>query len=240
MALQKYLSTYAEPETRSLGHLNGQYDHVLCIPVFAEDHAFLASCLQNISTENLLVIVVVNAPETAAKEKINQTDSLFSALEANHPLKQALDENLSLHEVNHSTDLLLIQRCKPGFFLDKKGGVGLARKIACDIACQLIHEGVITTPWVHTTDADAILPPGYFDSADALSPDLCAAAIYPFRHTHRNDDRLKLAQQLYDSSLDYYVHGLAWAGSPWAFHTVGSTLVINSRHYAQARGFPKR
>ncbi len=67
-----------------------------------------------------------------------------------------------------------------------------------------------------------------------------AAGIYPFQHLPSPNQHLQLAQQLYDCSLNYYVDGQAWAGSPWAFHTIGSTLVINAEHYAIARGFPQR
>ena len=46
--------------------------------------------------------------------------------------------------------------------------------------------------------------------------------------------------QLYEYSLRYYVAGLSYAGSPYAFHTIGSTLAVNAVHYARVRGFPRR
>jgi hypothetical protein len=45
---------------------------------------------------------------------------------------------------------------------------------------------------------------------------------------------------LYEYSLHYYVAGLRWADSNYAYHTIGSTLAINYRHYCQVRGFPQR
>jgi hypothetical protein len=36
------------------------------------------------------------------------------------------------------------------------------------------------------------------------------------------------------------VAGLRFAGSPYAFHTIGSTLAIHATAYARVRGFPKR
>ena len=31
-----------------------------------------------------------------------------------------------------------------------------------------------------------------------------------------------------------------FAGSPYAFHTIGSTMAVSAVHYAKVRGFPKR
>ncbi|MEE9254615.1 MAG: hypothetical protein V3U43_06745, partial [Pseudomonadales bacterium] len=40
--------------------------------------------------------------------------------------------------------------------------------------------------------------------------------------------------------LRLYVLGLFEAGSPWAFHTVGSVLKVSLPHYGKVHGFPKR
>src|SRR5690606_17786041 len=45
---------------------------------------------------------------------------------------------------------------------------------------------------------------------------------------------------LYEISLRSYEYGLAYAGSPYAFQTLGSTLALNPAAYAKVRGFPKR
>ena len=84
------------------------------------------------------------------------------------------------------------------------------------------------------------MPRDYFSAVEPLNARTTSAAVYPFEHARNPDIRVQHAQALYDASLHYYVAGLKWAGSPWAFHTIGSTLAINAAHYAQARGFPKR
>jgi hypothetical protein len=58
--------------------------------------------------------------------------------------------------------------------------------------------------------------------------------------TSDTEPDVALATQLYELSLRYYVAGLRFARSPYAFHTIGSALAVNARHYAQVRGFPKR
>jgi len=240
MALQKYLEHYAESEAGILDGITGGYDYVICIPAFAEPVTFLETLLKDISGRNILVILVVNASDKASKVLLQLTRDLLNHLTENCALKSDLAENLTLREGPHGQDLLLVDRCTPGYLMEDKSGVGHARKIACDIACQLIHDNRISTPWIHTTDADAQLPPDYLDAINALNPVDTSAGLYPFKHSVHANPAVSQAQQLYDLSLHYYVHALTWAGSPWAFHTIGSTLVINALHYAQARGFPKR
>src|SRR5262249_4271932 len=48
------------------------------------------------------------------------------------------------------------------------------------------------------------------------------------------------AMQRYELFLSYYVLGLAHAQSPYAFHTLGSTLAVHALAYAKVRGFPRR
>lgn len=240
MALQKYLEHYAESEASILDGISGCYDYALCIPAFAEPVAFLETQLKVFSGRNILVILVVNASDNASNEQLQLTQKLLDHLSENCALKATLGKNLTLREGPHGLDLLLVDRCTSSYLAENKGGVGLARKIACDIACQLIHDNKISSPWIHTTDADALLPPDYLDAINTLDPADTCAALFPFQHAAHSDPAVTKAQQLYDLSLHYYVQGLAWAQSPWAFHTIGSTLVINALNYAQARGFPKR
>lgn len=72
---------------------------------------------------------------------------------------------------------------------------------------------------------------GTLGTSDA--PD--AALLYPFRHVEVTREALE-----YEISLRYYVAGLRFAGSPYAFHTIGSTVAVHATAYAQVRGFPKR
>jgi len=98
------------------------------------------------------------------------------------------------------------------------------------------------------------LPQRYFTCPTALGGSAAqdtAALVYPFRHsiaTEKSDDekpnthRHKIMQvtRLYEYSLRYYVAGLSFAHSPYAFHTIGSTIAVNAAHYAKVRGFPRR
>ncbi len=69
---------------------------------------------------------------------------------------------------------------------------------------------------------------------------MAAALVYPFWHQCESPPALADAIRRYEVFLRYYVLGLADAGSPYAFHTLGSTLAVHSSAYAKVRGFPRR
>ena len=127
----------------------------------------------------------------------------------------------------------------PGaFVVDARAerGVGLARKIGCDLALSLWTRGQLREPWIHTTDADAVPPAEAFD---ADPPDAVALSL-PLWHEPCGDPRIDRATVLYEVWLRYYVAGLGWAGSPWAFLTVGSAMAMRAEAYAAVRGVPRR
>jgi hypothetical protein len=63
--------------------------------------------------------------------------------------------------------------------------------------------------------------------------------LHRFRHESTLHPQSE-ALQLYEISIRYYVLGLRRARSPYAFHTVGSTITFNAHAYATVRGFPRR
>lgn len=245
-ATRKYLQQYAETEVSAFAdHFKPQqdYHHVLVIPVFNEPENSLSALLAEISLPSpLLIILVINTPKS--KNSVNiDSDAIENTLAFQQHLLtaystkwQSPDKQFALMEYTHKIDLLIIDRCSEGRQIPEHEGVGLARKIGCDIACWLIEQKQVRSPWIYNTDADVTLPADYFTAK--IDPDH-SAALYPFHHVCE-DKKANLAMALYELKLHYYVCGLAWAGSPYSYHTLGSILVINQRHYAQSRGFPKR
>lgn len=230
-AISRYLDHYAEPivdiiQAEWLSTLDTTYQFVLVLPLFDE----ALNCLESIlpkTTQNTLMIAVVNASVDANAAAIQRTQAFLAQFQ---PQPQS-----PFTVVNQSSGntLLLVDCCTPDRQLPPKQGVGLARKIGGDLALACIAAQTIQTPWMYCSDGDVQLPEDYFDTPD-FGPDV-AVAIYPFRHHPHHPDILQ-----YELSLRYYVLGLAQAGSPYAFHTIGSLLKINAEHYAKVRGFPKR
>jgi len=208
------------------------FDHVVVIPAFDERADFLHRLHAQFAQS--LVVLVINQAQLGRPTPDN-FQLLRAALASGQ--QQWQRDNLSLINWPGDSALLIVDRFNPGREIPKRQGVGLARKIGCDLALALILREQILSPWIHSTDADAVLPTDYFEQTAGLSD--CSAAVYRFRH-QTPPGPLGTATRRYEQKLEYYVAGLRWAGSPYAFHTIGSCLAVNAEHYALARGFPKR
>lgn len=222
-----YLRKYAQP-TVQLAPCLGEYQHGLVIPAYQEGENLLhavASVPQGRGP--VLTVVVLNHREDAPAEAANHTDASLQALRAQYP--SALPAPSQVHRLTHPAgELLLIRAVLPA-----KQGVGMARRLGLDLLLALWHRGQLREPWLQSTDADAILPVDYFENIPHDGP---AALLHPFIHNRElSDDILR-----YELSLRHFVLGLAWAGSPYAFHTIGSTIAAHARAYAQVRGMPLR
>lgn len=234
---RKYQARYAEPEAVVADAPAFQcappFGHVLTIPVASEGEGFLKNLA--LTPEGVrgpvLVILVLNARSDRPLWQ-EENARLLERLSAEYPV---IDHLGDVRWLRHPTGTVCVMdRSAPAHCFGPRDGVGRARKIAGDIAHRLVMAGRVRSPWIHFTDADARLPADYFARVPAAdSGPLPTALVYPFRHEGA-------AAQIYEAKLQYYVDGLRWAGSPYAFHTVGSTMVVSARAYAQARGVPKR
>lgn len=127
----------------------------------------------------------------------------------------------------------------------KHAGVGLARKIGMDEALWRLSavgrskEGVIAS-----FDADCRCDPNYlvaltthFDEHPATP----GCSVY-FEHPLEGElpETIYDAILAYELHLRYYVQGLALAGAPFAFHTVGSAMAVRPSAYQKQGGMNKR
>jgi hypothetical protein len=230
-AIEQYLARYAEKESQLV--IDSQWRRALVIPVYGESLSLLER-FEHLPSD-VLIILVINAPDHAERDapaKYEANQDMYDAL-LQRPHRQ-LGEGLSW--VQGKRDFLVVERFSQ-LPIPVKQGVGLARKIGADIALRLFQQQVLLEPWAHCSDADVHFPYEYFSIP---ADDEVAAYLYPFRHIGSGDRLLDQATQRYERWLHHYVEGLRCAGSPYAFHTIGSILAINLRHYAMVRGFPKR
>jgi hypothetical protein len=242
-ALTKYLARHAEPESEVAPRLSGDFGHALIVPVYGERESLfsLLASVPDGPAGPVLIVAVLNA----------RADSPAAIHEANRAARERFERELPApvllsdappvraHPLPGGT-LLSIDRAAPGSFLPEGQGVGLARKIGNDAALRLHAAGRLASPWLHNTDADTLLTRDYFEQTARLDPERTGAAIYFFEHRVEADPNLALAGRLYEISLRYYVLGLAWAGSPYAYQSMGSCLAIPSGSYAKVRGFPRK
>jgi hypothetical protein len=265
--VDKYLAQYAEPEAQllssPLSHLpEGNWDYVVTIPACGEDE-FLPGALDSInecqvarSNKKVLCIVVLNgnvAREAEFKSSNRKMRDWFC--NCCTPINDTLNPDDSCPQslvAWRDIEILVIDRSQEPWLIPADQGVGLVRKIGADVALYLITAGKITCPWIHATDADARVPDDYFlraseppisIDADSLPP---SCFIYPYQHIPDPDMEQKDHQRYWSALTDYelwlryYVAGLAWAGSNYAYPSIGSLLAFDALAYARIRGFPKR
>lgn len=238
-AIAKYLRLYAEPECAALENFPPiSPQHYLVIPCYGETPDFA----QRLATSALgscgvLVIVVINQPPGVQEPLNSQLLNYFQQ----HTLLWKKD-HLSLFGANNEKlHWLVVDRFGPALEIDLKQGVGLARKLGCDIAAFLMTKNLAEQRWICTTDADAILPDDYFIALESIPAD-ASAAVFSVEHITTTGDNNAVfnATKIYECALQYYVDGLAWAGSPYAFPTIGSALAVSLQAYCECRGFPRR
>jgi hypothetical protein len=243
--VEKYLRQYAEPATAAIATLPADepWNQVVVIPVCNEAAGILRPLPP--AAGRSLMIVVVNETEGAAQH-VSQANQDFVA-ELNQRFRTSWQSPAGLTLFNDPAtprDILLADRYSDGFRFPARGGVGLARKTGADLAAWLVHESRVLSRWIHCSDADVHLPERYFDcipETGGAGAREIAAMVYPFRHVSGDvADRISQVTRLYEYSLRYYVAGLNYAGSPYAFHTIGSTIAVEAHSYVRVRGFPRR
>ncbi len=236
-AIRKYLSLYAEKESQAIEAAELNVDYAVVVPALDEAET-LPPLLDSLAIaartggHRVLVILVVNATVRASPELRIQNEVL---------LKQLGMGNKSSHVTGwDGLTVLVLDRTRPGRELPEKQGVGLARKIGCDIALHLYSAGKIAHPILSTTDGDARVSERYFDFTPKGKAFGLGTAPVAFLHPYRHEIEKSPALRLYDTYLRYYESGLLFAGSPYAFPTIGSTLSFTYQGYAEVRGFPRR
>lgn len=254
-ATQQYLQKYAAHEIQYANTIfekspykkNKQFQYCLCIPVCSENAAIINHWLNLAMKNNALLIVVLNQPASKQSiQKSSEKNSIFSKAIRNLDNKQEKFKNCSLHQLSSTSGLFLVDRFTHGNRIPIDQGVGCARKIAADIALQLITDGYIASQYIHCSDADVSFPDNYFLAAkvNQTNESNISAILYPYSHQHQNDEtansELQIATKLYELHLEHYVNGLRDAGSMYAYHSLGSIMCVSAYHYAAVRGFPQR
>jgi hypothetical protein len=239
----RYLSRHAEPEAELADRLDGSFGHVLVVPAYGEGQSLFDTfgSVPKGPRGATLIVVVFNARSDSPPRvhDVNRASSarLFEA--AKSCVELGVGPPVSALGYPNGT-VVVIDRSLPGHHLPEGQGVGLARKIGNDFALRLHAAGRIASPWIHNTDADTILAIDCFEQTEAVGVEGNAAALYSFEHRMSEDADLALAARLYEISLRYYVLGLAWAGSPYAYEAMGSCIAIRPSAYAAVRGFPRK
>ena len=189
----------------------------------------LAACSQPAC--KVEVIIVVNAPEDAEKESLENNKITIENIE-------------SWKKENYNCFYRLY-----GFAAESQSvrewGVGLARKTGMDEAVRRFNSTDNPDGVILNLDADCLVKHNYFVSvSDELlkKRDRSACSIY-FEHPLKGNDfpeNIYKYITLYELHLRYYFQGLAYCGFPYGFHTVGSAIAVKAEQYVKAGGMNRR
>ena len=178
--------------------------------------------------DRFLVMVVVNHRADASPQ--DKTDN-------NVTLKRLAVTDPALAKMH----LAWVDAASPGLEMPiKGGGVGLARKIGADLAlpCLDYHAA---DPLLVYLDADTLVRPDYLPAlVHHFETSRAGGAVIPFRHQAGSSTEEQQAIDHYELFLRGYVLGLELAGSPYAFHTVGSAMACRASAYARMGGMNSR
>jgi hypothetical protein len=252
----QYLLRYGIAQGRALvaSSLEG-IDQTVVIPSLAEKNSLfrtLASLALN-PAEDLrcaLVVCVVNNHRQPFATEVQIFDNqetlrmlkslIFGRREEVTRHGQAIPEMATI--AGSDLRLACIDASSAGFEIpDRDGGVGTARKIGMDAALGILDAAGKSTGSICCLDADTLVEWNY----------LCAirshfngtghpAAVTAYAHQRISDPQLQAAICCYEIFLRSYVLGLTYAESPYAYHTIGSTMACTAEGYRSVRGMNRR
>lgn len=124
---------------------------------------------------------------------------------------------------------------------EKDAGVGLARKIGMDAALKIFNYDSTEKKLLICLDADCVVEKNYLTTiVSYFNKKSANAAVVNFAHDISGEDEKTKAIICYETFLRYYVLGLKYSDSPFALHTLGSTMICDVESYIKVDGMNKR
>lgn len=247
-AVQKYLNKFANNNTVLETSSEKYFNNIIVIPAIAEFEniqLLLKSFLSGSSKHfnYTLICFVVNNTAGVSPEIIHanyETLEFLRELIFNRSPDKYNDLKM---EINSSgLNIGLVDASSPNNELDEKnGGVGLARKTGMDLALHYFDYNNQYKKLLICLDADCRVDSDYLDVIIEEMNSLNAHAGYvKFEHNWDGYDENAEAIVCYEIFLRYYVLGLMFTNSPYAFHTIGSTMICDHEAYIKVQGMNKR
>ncbi len=225
--LKKYLKRHplTRPIVSGLGS-NRKYRNAIVIPACDELNTLpltLNSLSENPAQfDSTAVIVVVN----------NSSEAVDSIKVANQELIHKLTG------LKYPFDLIVMDACSPGYEVTVKGGVGDARKIGMDAALTMLDFSLDVSPLLFCLDADTLVEHNYIASGEeffAQYPD-AVGGVFRVIHQPAETPEIEAAIRSYEYYMDDFVKGLEFAGSPYAYHAIGSAIICPANAYVKCGG----
>jgi len=224
---------------------NKRYNNIFVIPAIQEYNNIqrllisLSENNQKYFSETLVIFVINNtgnSKEDAKNDNKQSLKLLRSIIDKNDNEEICAKVNaagLNIGLVDASTDNLELP--------EKDGGVGLARKIGLDLALLLFDYSNLNKKILGCLDADCLVDKNYVTTiVESFNKEKISAAYIQFEHTMPDHQKERMAIICYEIFLRYYVLGLNYAGSPFAFPAIGSTIICDCESYIKVGGMNKK
>ena len=242
----KYLSKYSIKGIELVWNPDDKITSAVVVPAIQEYEnikKLLLSLIKNDSkyfSNTLIIFVINNLPYSnlLVKEDNKKSLALFKNIIDKVPkdkfIEKILDSGLNIGYIDASS---------PGRELtEKEGGVGLARKIGLDEAIKIFnYEKTDREKLLICLDADCTVKENYITEIHKCFYEKKVKAIsINFEHILNQFNNDNSAIICYETFLRYYVMGLRYAGSYYAFHTIGSAMGCDHETYIKAEGMNKK
>lgn len=234
MRLSNYLHKHAFRPQLIQEEPSPKLGMVVVIPAHNEEEVISAvkSLYQcDLPSQKVEIIVVFNASEQDEAELIainrKAADQLRTWSE------DQVHEQIQLHIIEENA------------LPHKHAGVGLARKIGMDEAVRRFESSNHEDGIIVCFDADSSGEKNYLIQIEnhfERHPKTSACSIH-FEHPIEGDEFSEIHYENilnYELHLRYYKNGLAYAGLPYAYHTIGSSMAVRLKDYCSQGGMNRR
>ncbi len=243
--VEKYLKKFAYDKWSIYGY-SRKHKSIIVIPAIDEYEnikTLLASLIQNDKGffQSSFVLFVINHTVNSDAE-VKQNNIKTIKYLRNIIDKKDHEDELSQAVINSGLQIGLIDATSEGFELgDKEGGVGLARKIGMDEALKFFDYDYDSKNILICLDADCTVSENYISTIrQTFDKTNINAGYVNFAHDKTDDEENYKAIINYEIFLRYYTLGLKYAKSPYAYHSIGSTMVCDVDSYIKIQGMNKR
>jgi len=245
--VKRYLDKFSldvwEIESENLENVNA----VIVIPAIDELEnlkRLLVSLSKNHSEyfNSTLVMLVINNLVSSSLDVKNQNEKSLDIIRSITKKNFDGEKDFVKEIVSSGLRIALVDASSTGKEMpDKDGGVGLARKIGMDLALRIFDYNSNGKKIIINLDADCIVQENYLkEIIDNFNQSNLSAAVVNYEHIINDGTETSAAIICYEIFLRYYVLGLKYASSPYAFHTIGSTMICDYDSYIKVEGMNRK
>ncbi len=243
VSVAKYLKKYGLNQWKINSSPQKLFTTIVVIPVLAEFEN-LPGLINSLSENDfeycnstLILFVVNNLISSLDEIKTENRKTILFFDEINNNTNSSLSRKLNISGLSIA---YIDASTENNELPEKDGGVGLARKIGMDIALTLFDYNSKKKKIILCLDADCTVSKNYLKEIEEnFNKKNLQAAVVQYRHSIEEGNNQE-AIICYEIFLRYYLLGLKYSGSKYAFHTIGSTMVCDYESYIKIEGMNKK